>query len=108
MNFLETRRVDVSHAALSMESRTQIIKAVGSPQEIRGERSGGTCGLPFPLNSNLTHPSPLLIPTEGRDLQCALPPSQISPSKPSRLDHLSRNKITTLNPVSQPSYIQEN
>ena len=41
-------------------------------------------GLLFLANrnySNLSHPSPLVIPTNGRDLQCAPRISQILPGK---------------------------
>ena len=38
-----------------------------------GKRTGRTCGFSLcSTKSNLGHPSPLVIPTTGRDLQCAL------------------------------------
>ena len=41
----------------------------------------GPLFLPTRNHSNLSHPSPLVIPTSGRDLQCAPRLSQILPGK---------------------------
>ena len=70
------------------------------------KRSGGTCCFSHPThNSNLSHPSPLVIPTEAKWRQSAVRPAALSnPSRKISVDAGSRHSFGQQN---QPHRIQQ-